>query len=103
MRLASSPVRLAALVGLLAIQLGAQHADDRIVFNRDVRPILSDRCFKCHGFDEAARKAKLRLDTREGQTTPIEGRRPVVPGDAAASELLRRIESSDPKFMMPPP
>ncbi len=92
-----------SVVSLSFVMLPAQHGSATVDFNRDIRPLLSDRCFKCHGFDEAARKAKLRLDTRLGQTTPIEGRQPVVPGDTARSELLRRIESSDRKVMMPPP
>ncbi|MBI5852804.1 MAG: PSD1 domain-containing protein [Planctomycetes bacterium] len=81
----------------------AQQAPEAIDFNRDIRPILSDRCFACHGFDAKARKRDLRLDTRDGQHTAHEGRIPVVPGDPDASELIRRIESRDPKVMMPPP
>lgn len=72
-----------------------------VEFNRDIRPLLSDRCFKCHGFDAAARKADLRLDTVEGLTTPIDGRYPVVRGKPDESELIRRIESDDPDFAMP--
>lgn len=81
----------------------AQQAPEAIDFNRDVRPILSDRCFLCHGFDQKARKRDLRLDTKDGQRTAIEGHVPVVPGDPGASEMIRRIESRDPKVMMPPP
>ena len=68
-------------------------------FNRDVRPILSDTCYACHGPDANTRKAGLRLDTAEGALA--EGA--VVPGDAAASELVRRIISTDPDERMPPP
>ena len=67
-------------------------------FNREVRPILAARCFKCHGPDDAARKADLRLDTRAGATAAA-----VVPGDPAKSELVRRIASADPGEVMPPP
>jgi len=88
---------------LVLTSLAAQHDGGAVDFNRDVRPLLSDRCFKCHGFDEAARKAGLRLDVREGQLAAIRGRRPVVPGDPDASELIARIESPDPKRRMPPP
>jgi len=91
---------LPALLTALAAAQQDGHAD--IDFNRDVRPILSDRCFKCHGFDEKARKADLRLDTREGMTRVRDGTRPVVPHDPGASELVRRIESHDPREVMPP-
>ncbi len=64
-------------------------------FNRDVRPILAARCFKCHGPDDAARKAKLRLDTRDGAAH--------VFGKANDSELVSRITSTDADSVMPPP
>ena len=73
-------------------------------YGRDIRPILSDRCFTCHGADAAKREAKLRLDLAEGAVkTNDEGRAAVVPGDPAASLLLARVASHDPKFVMPPP
>jgi len=73
-------------------------------YNRDVRPILSDRCFACHGPDAAARKAGLRLDTREGALALLtSGRAAVVAGDPKHSELTARIHSTDPDFVMPPP
>jgi hypothetical protein len=67
-----------------------------VVFNRDVRPVLSDTCFPCHGPDPGKRKAGLRLDTADG------GRRTVVPGKPAESELFRRITAADEKERMPP-
>jgi len=73
----------------------AVHAADAPDFNRDVRPILSARCFKCHGPDDAARKAKLRLDTREGAEATL--------GKVADSEFLRRIFATDDAEIMPPP
>jgi hypothetical protein len=75
-----------------------------IQFNRDVRPILSDNCFTCHGLDPAKRKADLRLDIQEcATTTNREGVVAVKAGDPGASELCRRINSPDPKLHMPPP
>jgi mono/diheme cytochrome c family protein len=81
----------------------AENKGPPVEFNRDVRPILSDNCFKCHGPDGAQRKADLRLDLEaealakrpEGQT--------IVPGNTAVSELVRRITSVDPDEKMPPP
>ena len=72
-------------------------------FNRDVRPILSQHCFKCHGFDPQARRSKLRLDRREAITAELpSGYTPVVAGDPQASELIRRIAATDPADRMPP-
>ncbi len=68
-------------------------------FNRDIRPILSENCFYCHGQDGNKRKADLRLDER---AAAVEAKA-FVPGDAAASELVKRIFSSDPDEQMPPP
>ena len=70
-----------------------------IDFNRDVRPILSDRCFLCHGPDPANRQADLRLDDRSSAVASGT----IVPGDSAASELFARISQSDPALLMPPP
>jgi hypothetical protein len=78
-------------------------AETRIEFNRDIRPILSENCFYCHGFDAKNRKAGLRLDTFEGATANLDGRRPVIPGNATASEVMRRITTSDSDDLMPPP
>ena len=72
-------------------------AADQLSFNRDVRPLLSDRCFACHGPDEKHREADLRLDERESATTVI------VPGQADDSELIARITSDDVDLVMPPP
>jgi hypothetical protein len=67
-------------------------------FDRDIRPILSDKCFKCHGPDTEARQAELRLDTREGAIQSV-----IVPGKPNESELIARITSDDPDVHMPPP
>jgi len=90
---------------LLALLAGAIAATARgaVDFNRDVRPILSDKCFHCHGPDEGTRKGKLRLDTREGALRLREGSAAIVPGKAAESELLQRIVSPHEDEVMPPP
>ena len=75
-----------------------------ISYNRDVRPILSDKCFSCHGFDEKHRKAEMRLDTPEGAYGRAEsGSRIITPGNLKASEVWQRIISTDPDEVMPPP
>src|SRR5262245_48336990 len=71
-------------------------------FNRDVRPILSNNCFQCHGPDEKERKGGLRLDTEEGALADLGGKFAVVRGQPAASELVRRITSDERGKTMPP-
>ncbi len=78
-------------------------AAETIDFNRDVRPLLSDNCFSCHGFDESSREADLRLDTLEGATTDLGGYAAIVPGDPDNSELILRIAAEDADALMPPP
>ncbi len=83
---------------------GAQSEPSRAIeFNKQVRPILSDACFHCHGFDPGTRKANLRLDSFEGATAINKGRQALKPGDPAGSELWRRISSTNPQEQMPPP
>src|SRR5262245_1884170 len=75
-----------------------------IDFNRQIRPILSDNCFRCHGPDKEERKAKLRLDSREGALKALRGGgHAIVPGHSAKSALIERITSADPRECMPPP
>src|SRR5262245_4474088 len=81
--------------------ISAPAAAQSVDFNRDVRPILSNNCFACHGPDEKVRKAELRLDTREGATADLDGRRAVVPGKPEASELVARIAAQDTEVMPP--
>jgi len=72
-------------------------------FNRDVRPILSQHCFKCHGPDDKTREAELRFDVREAALAETaSGVRPIVPGKPDESELVRRIDSHDGETLMPP-
>jgi hypothetical protein len=88
---------IACLLTMLCAQAGAAE----IEFNRDVRPILSDKCFPCHGPDVENRDAGLRLDTFEGATADLDGYSAVVPGDVENSVLLLRIDGDD--DVMPPP
>ncbi len=73
---------------------------NRVDFNREIRPILTDNCFACHGPDENQRKARLRFDTKEGAFA-----KPgvITPGDAAQSKLIKRVTAKDPDVVMPPP
>src|SRR4051812_43310487 len=74
-------ILLIALALLPFIPLAADEAvPDKIEFNRDMRPILSDTCFKCHGFDPKHREAKRRIDTREGALEDHDGVRAIMPG-----------------------
>jgi hypothetical protein len=88
----------------LAVQLclvNPSHAGDPAVnFNRDIRPLLSDRCFHCHGPDQEDRKAGFRLDRRDGDEGALSA---LTPNDFAGSELYKRITSNDPDVVMPPP
>ena len=70
-----------------------------VEFNRDIRPILSDNCFHCHGPDKSHRKAELRLDVREDALE----QEAFVPGEPEQSELVNRLHSKDPDEVMPPP
>lgn len=72
---------------------------EKVEFNRDVRPILSDNCFYCHGNDPEHRKAKLRLDVREAALK----KDAFVPGEPDESDLIERIFSDDEDELMPPP
>lgn len=90
-------------VSLVAVGCLHVAAADDIQFNRDIRPILSDHCFSCHGPDSAARQAELRLDQRDAATQPAEsGQTAIVPKDVSASEIIRRVTAEDPDIRMPP-
>jgi hypothetical protein len=97
------PAILSCLV-VLSVRVVPAYGADKVDFTRDIRPILSDACFQCHGPDEKQRKAKLRLDTKEGAHAPLRGESPLlVPGKPNESELLRRVTDADDKTRMPPP
>ncbi|MBC8289014.1 MAG: DUF1549 domain-containing protein, partial [Planctomycetes bacterium] len=98
MRPFSIALELSAVLTLLPAVLAAQEKD-QIGFNDDIRPILSEYCFACHGPDSASRKADLRLDRRESAVDA----EAVVPGKPGESGLVARILSEDPETVMPPP
>src|SRR5438874_4901865 len=83
---------------LATFYVPALAADDKIEYNRDIRPILAENCFACHGPDSASRKAKLRLDQRDAAIKAGV----IVPGDSDNSELVKRICNTDPQDIMPP-
>jgi Protein of unknown function (DUF1553)/Protein of unknown function (DUF1549)/Concanavalin A-like lectin/glucanases superfamily/Planctomycete cytochrome C len=92
----------AAIIALILFVWPAVCADRVIQFNRDVRPILSDKCYGCHGPDAVAKKIPLRLDSEAAAKADLGGRRAVVEGDPAASQLVQRITSANKGMHMPP-
>src|SRR5947199_5084703 len=100
LKFAPVPIALLAVSRLWA---GTVSASGAIEFNRDIRPIISENCFACHGADSAARKASLRLDRFEDATAPRKDKQPaIVPGKPEASALVNRIYAADPDARMPP-
>ena len=99
-------LRLAAITGLIAAVGTANSmvaADRKIEFNRDIRPILSNNCYLCHGPDKNQLQAGLRLDKREIAIGTLEsGQKAIVPHDISASSLIARITSTNPDEKMPP-
>ena len=97
-------VRSLALLCFWAVTGAVAHAADAPVdFNHDIRPILSNRCWKCHGPDGNERQAGLRMDSREGLSAKLEsGKIAVVAGKPDESELIRRVTSDDDDARMPP-
>jgi mono/diheme cytochrome c family protein len=94
--------RLSLLLVLLAAGT-ARAAEPKVSFNRDIRPILSDTCFQCHGPDDKQRKSGLRLDVREMALKPAKsGSAAIVPGHPEKSELMQRLTASDKDDLMPP-
>lgn len=99
---------LLTVLGAACLDSPATAADDTVDFSRDIRPILSNHCFQCHGPDDEARQGELRLDQRDKAVAkrgdnPAENRAAIVPGDPDASALHHRIASEDPDERMPPP
>ena len=104
-RVLSSPtVSLTAIIGIcLAVPSPCFSAEPEIQFNRDILPILSDKCYHCHGPDEESREADLRLDILKGSTADLGGHAAIVPGKPELSELITRISHEDKGEVMPPP
>ncbi len=99
-------VFFAAVVAFPIGAIAANNPPAHVDFNFQIRPLLSDRCFKCHGPDEKSRKAKLRLDIPDGATAVIDkktGAQIIAPGKPEKSEVIRRITTTDPDDHMPPP
>jgi mono/diheme cytochrome c family protein len=90
------------LLGFLASRGEAEQKTGTVEFNRDIRPILAENCFACHGPDEKVRKADLRLDTREGALADLGGIHAITPGQPDQSELFLRITEEIPRMRMPP-
>ena len=96
-------VSSAIVAALLSLSAKQGQADDAVSFSRDIRPIIADKCFACHGPDEAARKQDMRLDVKDGLFGKTElGADIVVPGEPGKSELYYRITHSDDDERMPP-
>src|SRR6266853_5402706 len=90
-------------VGVLAVTLApALCTAQEVEFNRDIRPIFSDKCYTCHGPDKANRKSKLRFDTEAGAKQDLGGHFAIVPGDPAKSEMVRLITADNKALRMPP-
>lgn len=94
-----SAVMLGVTLTLVPLILIADEGSPEIDFNRDIRPILAENCFYCHGQDSNKRQGDLRLDLRDSAIQPGA----IVPGDAPKSKLFQRIHATDPETMMPPP
>ncbi len=105
--LMNSPRVIARLIAAAAIWVAdpglAAAGPTDVDFNRDIRPILSESCYQCHGPDRNKLKADLRLDTRDGLFRSADGSTIVVPGKPDDSELLNRIAADDDETRMPPP
>jgi hypothetical protein len=87
---------------LLLSVADAASLPDQVRFNRDIRPIFSDKCYTCHGPDVSNRKTPLRFDTAEGAHQDLGGRFAIVPGDLGKSTLIARLTTDDPIRRMPP-
>lgn len=102
-RLTLRLVLMVPSIGLVGQPIVSAEPPHNLHFNREIRPLLAENCFGCHGPDSIQRQADLRLDTREGALADRSGHPAVVPGQPEKSELIARISSNDPEQQMPPP
>src|SRR5947199_1702896 len=100
---ASTTLAVCSIAAAMAAGGKKQPSSEPVDFSSQIRPVISSKCFSCHGPDESSRKAKLRLDLRDEAIKDHKGTRAIVPGDAASSEMVRRITATDPDDIMPPP
>src|SRR5207237_8609083 len=107
--ISASPLSFCRALVFCAIFIAGRslRAAEAVDFNRDIRKVLSENCFKCHGPDEKERKggkkgARLRLDTAEGAQMDLGGHQAIVPGHPEKSEVVKRITSTDSDDEMPP-
>lgn len=98
----SSAIAIVCLLFTFSAGFAQSAGNPPISFNRDIRPLFSDKCFQCHGPDEGAREADLRFDLKEHAFADRGGYYAIVPGDADASEMIVRILEADPDDRMPP-
>jgi len=96
------PFRVPAVSIAFSAAMLAASAGRLVEYNRDVRPILSDKCFACHGPDAAAKKIPFRLDREAAEKADLGGHRAIAEGDASASTLVQRITAEKPALRMPP-
>ncbi len=93
------------ILPLMAASISIQASEPLVSYNRDIRPLLSDRCFACHGPDDGKREGNFRLDVAEGEWNPfrsINGAPIIKPGDPESSELWKRLNTDDHTLQMPP-
>ncbi len=107
-RTITATILIAGIIGIVlwSTRHAGQDAPDRISYNFHVRPILSDKCFACHGPDQNKLQAGLRLDLAKNAYAPLPenpGAFAIVPGKPDSSELMKRITSKDPDYLMPTP
>ena len=91
--------QISLLLFLLIACSTTARSEERIQFNRDIRPILAENCFHCHGPDGSHREGELRLDVRDDAVRMLA----IIPGDATKSHLMERVLTSDESELMPPP